>query len=123
MYGKDVHDCWVSDPLLSTLTKGIDANTTQFRHEIVLMALQLSHQQLSKIYLYNGARRRIKCERTETAVTIRFSDAEACNAWYRCTPPKLASIFDNIWKLERTERWAITFAKKEQPGSIKGYRC
>ena len=112
VYGKGSDDCWISNPLHTTLAKGIDTNTTQFRHEIVLMALQLSHVQLSKIYLYNGTMRRIKCERTENALTIVFSDKEAHEAWFRCTPPKLAGLFDNTWKLNRSDTWSLSFVRR-----------
>ena len=112
VYGKGIDDCWTTTPLHTTLAKGIDTNTTQFRHEIVLMALQLSHVHLSKIYLYNGTRRRIKCERTENALTIVFSDKEAHKAWSRCTPPKLASLFDNAWRLDRTDTWSLSFVRR-----------
>jgi hypothetical protein len=112
VYGKGGDDCWKTNAIHTSLAKGIDTNTTQFRHEIVLMALQLSHVHLSKIYLYNGTRRRIKCERSENALAIVFSDKEVHDAWYRCTPPKLASVFDNTWKLDKTDTWSLTFSRR-----------
>ncbi len=112
VYGKGSDDCWISNAMHTSLAKGIDTNTAQFRHEIVLMALQLSHVHLSKIYLYNGNRRRIKCERSENALTIIFSDKEAHDAWYRCTAPKLASLFDNTWVLARAGIWCLSFVRR-----------
>ena len=99
IYGRDLNDNWIPEPLNSTLAKENDTtfHMGRFKHQVYLMALKLDHTDVNKLYLYRGWRR-VKCEKTENTITITFSDDEARQAWSECNRSRLGKKYDNTWK-------------------------
>ena len=112
IYGRDLSDNWISEPLNSTLAKEDDTNfhMGRFKHQVYLMALNLDHIKVTKMYLYHGWRR-VKCEKTENLITITFSDNEARQAWSECKRSRLGKLYDSTWKKKPQEGYIYAFEK------------
>lgn len=108
IYGRDHSDYWISEPLDSTLAKEDDTtfHMGRFKHQVYLMASELAHLEVSKIYLYHGWRR-VKCEKTETTIVITFSDDEARESWSTCKRSRLWKLFESTWKKVSTDEGYI----------------
>ena len=112
IYGRDQSDNWIPKPLDSTLAKEEDTvfHMGRFKHQVFLMALQLDHMTVTKMYLYRGWRR-VKCDKTENAIVLTFSDDEALQAWSTCRRSRLWKLFDSTWKRISTEGYVYSFEK------------
>lgn len=101
MYGRDQQDYWLSEPLEISLARKTDVlfHVGLFKHQVLLMALDLAHVNVRKLYLYNGWQRVAKCEKTETMLFITFTDSnQGTELWSTCTRSRLQKLFDHAWQ-------------------------
>lgn len=100
MYGRDHQDYWLSKPLELSIARETDVlfHIGLFKHQVLLMALDLAHVNVSKLYLYNGWQRVAKCEKTDRMLFITFTDSAKTELWSTCTRSRLQNLFDHKWK-------------------------
>lgn len=120
VYGRDLNDQWLTDPLHSTLAK--EDNETHhvgmFKHRTFQFALGENHQTCYKLYLYHGWRR-IKVQKEPTSLAVHFSDKAAKDAWDNSRKPKLGKQFHKKWSLESKQPLQYIFKKKSMAAVVK----
>lgn len=84
IYGRSYDQCWLPEPIVSTLCKADDLQYHIGRFKHTVYKLCLGHlENVCKVYLYQGWRV-AKAERHETYVKVTFRDKTTAAVWDAC---------------------------------------
>ena len=97
IYGRDIEDRWLSEPLVSSEKEvdNMEYHMKRFKYHVYQLGLG-NIENVHKIYLYQGFRV-AKCVLQDDTITVELNSEAAKQAWSNSKRPTLCRKFDSVY--------------------------